>query len=48
MNFYSAKEPAISLLEGSVAQVLADFHIDWQIQPEDGKKNVNDTLARLG
>jgi hypothetical protein len=48
MNFYSAKAPSINLSAKTGANVLSDFFVDWQIQPESGKDDANETLARIG
>jgi hypothetical protein len=48
MNFYSADAPLISLLAKTGANVQSSFFADWQIQPEQGKPDVNETLARIG
>ncbi|KAI6177168.1 LBP / BPI / CETP family protein [Aphelenchoides bicaudatus] len=46
MNFYSAKAPSI-VLSSQKANVVSDFFADWQIQPEEGKVDINETLARI-
>jgi hypothetical protein len=48
MSFYSASAPSITLLAKTGANVASDFFADWQIQPEQGKPDINETLARIG
>jgi hypothetical protein len=48
MNFYSSSAPSINLMAISGANVFSDFYVDWQIQPQNGEKDINETLARIG
>lgn len=47
MNFHSASSPTVNFAADTGVDIQSTFFVDWKIQSEPDKQDVNETLAQL-